>query len=162
MAAQVEELINRQVVRTSSFRFDLKDIEVGHRCHCFSSNHCLSQYWYFLLQYTSIYLILISVSRKYEKVFIFHIGEKKTRNSYVICPLNFSYFIFTKWQNASFVFIFHIHEIAKRLSYFIFLIYFLKFFFTYFIFLIFAFLHISYLHFSSWSTVCRSYNRNRP
>ena len=46
-----------------------------------------------------------SVSRKYEKVFIFHIGEKKTRNSYVICPLNFSYFIFTKWQNA---FFFHI------------------------------------------------------
>ena len=87
-----------------------------------------------------------SVSRKYEKVFIFHIREKKTRNSYVICPLNFSYFIFTKWQNASF-FSYFIFTKSQNAFFFIFLIYFLKFFFRYFIFLIFAFLHISYLHF---------------
>ena len=53
-----------------------------------------------------------------KKVFIFHIGEKKPRNSYVFCPLNFSYFIFTKSQNA--------------------------FFFSYFILYIFFFLHISH------------------
>ena len=97
-----------------------------------------------------------SVSRKYEKVFIFHIREKKTRNSYVICPLNFSYFIFTKWQNASF-FSYFIFTKSQNAFFFIFLIYFLKFFFRYFIFLIFAFLHISYLHFYCLQRVSHSH-----
>ena len=51
-------------------------------------------------------VILISVSRQYEKVFIFHIGEKKNRNSYVFCPLSF------------YIFIFHIFAHAQNNSYF--------------------------------------------
>ena len=93
--------------------------------------------------------VAVSVSRKYEKVFIFHIGEKKPRNSYVICPLNFSYFIFTKWQNA-FFFSYFIFTKSQNAFFFIFHIYlfFLIFFFSYFSFIFWSFFSdISYFSF---------------
>ena len=50
-----------------------------------------SLYSLFIIHYSLYSLFIIFISRKTPLFFIFHIGEKRNRNSYVFCPLNFSY-----------------------------------------------------------------------